>query len=90
MLSTIEATWLSGYRKKRLAAGFQRAPSWIEAEACSAGERSRIEAIDGGTSTVPDRDAQTETNSVHNCKSRCTHPQPCVRSPLRELPVAVE
>jgi hypothetical protein len=31
MLSSIEATWLSAERKKRLAADFQRDPSWNEA-----------------------------------------------------------
>jgi adenosine deaminase len=31
MLSTIESTWLSAERKKRLAADFQRDPSWNEA-----------------------------------------------------------
>jgi adenosine deaminase len=33
MLSSIEATWLSAERKKRLAADFQRDPSWNEAGA---------------------------------------------------------
>jgi adenosine deaminase len=33
MLTSIEATWLSGERKKRLAADFQRDPSWNEASA---------------------------------------------------------
>ena len=33
MLSSIEATWLGSERKKRLAADFQRDPSWNEAGA---------------------------------------------------------
>jgi adenosine deaminase len=32
MLSSIEATWLSAERKKRLAADFQRDPSWNDAD----------------------------------------------------------
>jgi len=33
MLSSIEATWLSADRKKRLAADFERDPGWNEAGA---------------------------------------------------------
>lgn len=33
LLSSIEATWLRAERKKRLAADFQRDPSWHEADA---------------------------------------------------------